>query len=156
MEFVQDYATLLPRLLPASIASPLLTLVTTALGITRTLQTHLTPFLTKLVTQPDVASILLVIAIFFISMKILDMMYRAVLFWINLVFQLVLYGGMAVLGIWIYTRGVEGFVEDVTDLGHRWMGEYEKYSDEVKMFQQQQEQQVRMKAETQKPRRGWR
>lgn len=151
-----DYATLLPRLLPASIASPLLTLLTTALGITRTLQIHLGPFITKLVTQPDVASILLVIAIFFISMKILDMMYRAVLFWINLVFQLILYGGMAVLGVWIYTRGVEGFVEDVQDLGSRWLGEYERYSEEVKAFQQQQEQQVRMKAEQKPSRRGWR
>ncbi|KAL6706473.1 hypothetical protein ACN47E_005412 [Coniothyrium glycines] len=155
MEFIQDYATLLPRLLPASIASPLLTLLTTALGITRTLQTHLTPFLTRLVTQPDVASIMLVIVIFFVSMKILDMMYRAVIFWINLVFQLVLWGGMAVLGVWIYTRGVDGFVQDVTDLGHRWVGEYEKYSEEVKMFKLQQEQQVRMKA-GQKQRRGWR
>lgn len=71
-------------------------------------------------------------------------------------FQLILYGGMAVLGVWIYTRGVEGFVEDVQDLGSRWLGEYERYSEEVKAFQQQQEQQVRMKAEQKPSRRGWR
>jgi hypothetical protein len=83
------------------------------------------------------------------------MMYRAVIFWVNLVLRLIFWGGAVVLGFWIYQRGPDGFIEDVTDLGHKWWGEYEKYSGEVKAFQQQQEHQVRMKA-GQKQKRGWR
>jgi hypothetical protein len=150
-----DYVTLLPRLLPPSIASPLLTLVTTLFGITRTLQTHLQPLFTRLVTEPDAASILVVVAALFISFKILDMMYRAVLFWVNLVFRLVLWGGVGLIGLWVYNRGVDGFVQDVQDLAGRWAGEYEKYSGEVKKYQQDQEAQIRLQAKQQQG-RGWR
>lgn len=150
-----DYVTLLPRLLPPSIASPLLTLVTTLFGITRTLQTHLQPLFTRLVTEPDAASILVVVAALFISFKILDMMYRAVLFWVNLVFRLVLWAGVGLIGLWVYNRGVDGFVQDVQDLAARWAGEYEKYSGEVKKYQQDQEAQIRLQAKQQGG-RGWR
>lgn len=151
-----DYVTLLPRLLPPSIASPLLTFVTTAFGIFRTLQTHLTPLFTRLVTQPDAASILVVVAALFISFKILDMMYRAVLFWVSLVFRLVLWGGLGLIGLWVYNRGVDGFVQDVQDLAQRWAGEYEKYSGEVRRYQQDQEAQIRLQAKQQGGGRGWR
>ncbi|XPS75163.1 hypothetical protein M3J09_007270 [Ascochyta lentis] len=156
MDFIQDYVTLLPRLLPPSIASPLLTFVTTAFGIFRTLQTHLTPLFTRLVTQPDAASILVVVAALFISFKILDMMYRAVLFWVNLVFRLVLWGGIGLIGLWVYNRGVDGFVQDVQDLAQKWAGEYEKYSGEVKRLQQDHEAQIRLQAKQQGGRKGWR
>jgi hypothetical protein len=89
---------LLPRLLPPSLANPILTLLTTTLGMTRTLHTHLSPLFTRLITQPDVATILALLAIFFISLKILDMMYRAVMFWINMAIRLVFWGSIVVLG----------------------------------------------------------
>lgn len=149
-----DYASLLPRLLPASLANPLLTLLTTSLGLTRTLQTHLSPLVTRLITQPDVATILALLAIFFVSLKILDMMYRAVMFWVNMVLRLVLWGSVVVLGLWVWNRGLDGFVDDVSGLMEYWGGEYEKYSGEVKKFQEQKEGQIRMKAEQRK--RGWR
>ncbi|KAF2833231.1 hypothetical protein CC86DRAFT_365182 [Ophiobolus disseminans] len=154
MEFIQDYATLLPRLLPASLANPLLTLLTTTLGITRTLQTNLSPLITRVITQPDVATVLLLLAIFFISLKILDMMYRAVIFWVNMVIRLVFWGSIVVLGLWVWNRGVDGFVDDISGLFEYWTGEYEKYSGEVKKFQQQEKGQIRMK--TEQKRRGWR
>lgn len=154
MDFIQDYASLLPRLLPPSVANPILTLLTTALGLTRTLQAHLTPFLTRLITQPDIASILLLLVALFISMKVLDMLYRAVLFWINLALRLAFWGGILALGMWVWTRGPEGFVEDVTDLGEYWMGEYQRYSGEVAGFKRQKEEQIRLQAA--KKGRGWR
>jgi hypothetical protein len=153
-----DYAPLLPRLLPPSIASPLLTLLTTTLGISRTLQTHLTPLLTRAITQPDIATILALLAIFFISLKVLDMMYRAVMFWVRMAFRLVFWGAIVVLGLWVWNRGADGFVEDVAGLVEYWTGEYEKYSGEVKKFQVQNEDRIRMKA-GQRQRgggRGWR
>ncbi|KAF1915188.1 nuclear pore assembly and biogenesis-domain-containing protein [Ampelomyces quisqualis] len=153
MDFIQDYASLLPRLLPSSIASPLLTLVTTALGLTRTLQTHFSPLLTRLVTQPDIASILALLAMFFISLKILDMAYRAVMFWVNMALRLVFWGVVVVLGMWMWNRGVDGFVEDVGGLVDYWTGKYEKYSGEVKGFRERERGQIRVKAEQR--RRGW-
>ncbi|KAH7414257.1 nuclear pore assembly and biogenesis-domain-containing protein [Phaeosphaeria sp. MPI-PUGE-AT-0046c] len=148
-----DYASFLPRLLPSSLASPLLTLVTTGLGLTRTLQTHLTPLLTRVVTQPDIATILALLAIFFISLKILDMAYRAVMFWVNMVIRLVFWGGIVVLGMWIWNRGPDGFVEDIGGLFDFWSGEYEKYSGEVKSYREHEQGQIKMKAEQKK--RGW-
>ncbi|KAF2856116.1 hypothetical protein T440DRAFT_438803 [Plenodomus tracheiphilus IPT5] len=154
MEFIQDYATLLPRLLPPSLANPLLTLLTTTLGLTRTLQSHLTPFLTRLITQPDIASILLLLIALFVSMKVLDMLYRAVLFWINLALRLVFWGAVVGLGVWVWSRGPEGFVQDVQGLGEYWVGEYRRYSGEVEGFRRQKEEQIRMQAA--RKGRGWR
>ncbi|KAL1791950.1 hypothetical protein ACET3X_009701 [Alternaria dauci] len=158
MDFIQDYAALIPRFLPPSFASPLLQLLTTFLGISRTLTTHLSPLLNKLITQPDVATVLALLAIFFISLKILDMMYRAVIFWVNLALRLALWGGILVVGFWVYNRGPEGFVQDVQGLVEYWLGQYEMYSQEVKGFQQQKEDQIRMRAsaQQQQKRRGWR
>ena len=44
------------------------------------------------------------------------MMYRAVIFWVNLALRLVFWGGILVVGFWVYNRGPEGFVEDVQGL----------------------------------------
>ena len=84
------------------------------------------------------------------------MMYRAVMFWVNMVFRLVFWGAIVMLGLWMWNRGVEGFVEDVQGLGEYWVGEYEKYSGEVKAFQKQKEDQVRIKAGQKNRGRGWR
>ncbi|KAH3941681.1 hypothetical protein HBH98_121450 [Parastagonospora nodorum] len=154
MDFIQDYASLLPRLLPMSLANPLLTLLSTGLGITRTLQTHLNPLITRLVTQPDVASILALIVILFLSLKILDMMYRAVMFWINMFIRIAIWGSVLVVGLWVYNRGPEGFVEDVSGLAEFWMGEFQKYTGEVKEYRESEKSQIKMKAEQRK--KGWR
>ncbi|CAO2650374.1 Nn.00g016660.m01.CDS01 [Neocucurbitaria sp. VM-36] len=151
-----DYVSLLPRLLPPSLYNPLLTVLTTTFGLMRTLQSHLSPLLTRLITQPDVASILALLAIFFISLKILDMMYRAVMFWVNMALRLVFWGAIVFVGLWVYNRGVDGFVEDLQGLGEHWMGEYQKYSGEVKAFQKQKEDQIRFQAGQKQRGRGWR
>jgi hypothetical protein len=82
------------------------------------------------------------------------MMYRAVMFWVNMVIRLVFWGSILVLGMWVYNRGVDGFVEDVSGLMEYWGGEYEKYSGEVKRYQEVEKGQIKMKAEQRK--RGWR
>ncbi|KAJ4367632.1 hypothetical protein N0V83_007217 [Neocucurbitaria cava] len=150
------YATLLPRLLPPSLYNPVFTVLSTTFGMMRTLQSHLSPLFTRLITQPDVASILALLAIFFISLKILDMMYRAVMFWVNMVLRLLFWGTILFVGLWVYNRGVDGFVEDAQHLVQYWVGEVEKYSGEVKAFQQQKEDQMRFQAAQKQRGRGWR
>lgn len=46
-------------------------------------------------------------------------------------------------------------MEDVQGLGAYWLGEYEKFSGEVKGMQREKEEQIRVQA-GQKGRRGWR
>lgn len=77
------------------------------------------------------------------------MAYRAVLFWISLAYKLVMFSAIVTLGLWVYSRGVDGFVEDVGDLGNYWMGQYEKFSDEVNYYQSKKEDQIR------KQNKGW-
>jgi hypothetical protein len=74
------------------------------------------------------------------------------MFWINMFIRLVFWGSIVVLGLWVYNRGPEGFIEDISGLAEYWMGEYEKYSSEVKDFSEKS--QIKMKAEQR--RRGWR
>jgi hypothetical protein len=81
------------------------------------------------------------------------MMYRAVMFWVNMALRLVFWGAIVMLGMWLWNRGVDGFVDDVGGLVEYWTGQYEKYSGEVKMAKEQKEGQIRMKAEQQ---RRWR
>lgn len=141
-----DYITLLPRFLPPSVASPLLTIFTSAFGILRALQVHLSPLLTKIVTQPDVASILALIAIFLISLKILDMAYRAVMFWVKLVIKLAFWGTVVGVGFWVYNRGPEGFMGDLSELGGYWLGQYEKFARDAKGWQKAEEAQIKFQA----------
>lgn len=82
------------------------------------------------------------------------MAYRAVMFWVMLVYRLVIWGLVVGVGVWVWQRGVEGFVEDVKGLGEVWAGEYQRFSGEVKAYQSQKEQQIRM--DQNKGRRGWR
>lgn len=156
INIASDYANVLPRFLPPSLLNPLLTVLTTSFGILKTLQTHLSPLLLRLTTQPDIASLALLLIILFVSFKILDMAYRAVVFWISLVFKLVMWGGIIVLGFWVYNRGVDGFAEDVRELVEFWSGEYERYEGEVKRFKGMKEEQIRVRQGGKgSGRRGW-
>jgi hypothetical protein len=71
------------------------------------------------------------------------MAYRAVMFWVFLAYRLVVWGAIITIGLWVYNRGLEGFVDDVRDLADYWTEQYQKYSDEVKYFQSQKEEQIR-------------
>ncbi|KAF2691087.1 hypothetical protein K458DRAFT_474066 [Lentithecium fluviatile CBS 122367] len=146
MDFVQDYITLLPRFLPPSVANPLLTLVTTLFGIMRALQTQFSPLIARIITQPDVASILALLAILFISLKILDMAYRAVIFWVKLVVKVVFSVAVLGVGFWMWNRGLDGFVEDLQGLAEYYMREYERFKGEANGWQMQEEAKVRFQA----------
>jgi hypothetical protein len=71
-----------------------------------------------------------------------------------MVIRLALWGSMAVLGLWVYNRGIDGFVRDVQDIAQTWMGSYEKYSNEVKRYQAEKEGQIRMQAGQQAAQQG--
>jgi hypothetical protein len=141
-----EYITLLPRFLPPSLATTAIQVFTSIFGVAHALQTFLTPQLAKFVAQPDVFSILALLAIFFISLKIVGMMYRWVMFWVTMVLQLVMWAAMVGVGLWVWNRGVDGFLGDVKDLGMYWLGEYEKFAGEAKGWKDAHEEQIRFQA----------
>ena len=59
------------------------------------------------------------------------------------------------LGLWVYNRGVDGFVSDVEELGMYWWGEYERFSGEAKGWQREQERKVRFNAANNGKRKGF-
>ncbi|KAF2202689.1 hypothetical protein GQ43DRAFT_430519 [Delitschia confertaspora ATCC 74209] len=135
MNYIQDYIHFAPKLLPPSVSGPLTTIITSFLAVSRTASTHLFPLLTRLTTQlttqPDLASVLLLLALLFLSFKVLDMAYRAVIFWVRLAVRLTFWGGLGVIGLWVWSRGMEGAIEDAQMMAQYWWGQFQEFQGDV-------------------------
>jgi len=83
----------------------------------------------KATQQPDIASVVLLLILLFISLKILNILFNTVMFWVRLAIKMVFYGAILGLGMWVYTRGPEGVVEDCQSLAGVWRGEYAYWKD---------------------------
>lgn len=64
-------------------------------------------------------------------MQILNMLWRWLRFWLSLFVKISLWAGAALLGMWLWARGPEGFVADVEDLVAYWQGEYRYYKSQA-------------------------
>ncbi|KAF2638088.1 hypothetical protein P280DRAFT_90781 [Massarina eburnea CBS 473.64] len=139
MDFIQTYAPYLSTYLPPSVFAPTIKMITTTFGVLKTLQAHLAPLLAPISTQPDIASAILLLILLLSSLKILNMAYRAVMFWLWLAVQLTLLGGILLIGTWAWKKGAEGVVSDVQELVRFWWGQYEMFSGEVEGWKGQAE-----------------
>lgn len=92
-------------------------------------EAYIIPLINRATQQPDVASVILLLILFFISLKVLNILVNTVMFWIRLVIKMVFYGLILGLGMWVYTRGPEGVVDDVQSLAATWRGEYAYWKD---------------------------
>jgi hypothetical protein len=133
MDNVQDILGYLP--LPNSILTHLTTHSTTYLTLFQRLQTirklchtqlinpllnHLIyPALLRLYNSPDILTIVLLGVLLLISLKILELLRRAVVFWVRMFTRLAFWGSILVAGVYVWGRGWEGALED----GQRWGGE---------------------------------
>jgi len=110
------------------------------ISLRSTLQTHiLTPFLhtfiypalLRLYNSPDILSVVLFAAVLLLSLKVLDMLRQAVMFWVRIVTRLLFWGTILVCGVYVWGRGVDGTVDDVRVYGGAlmdlWTREYDKY-----------------------------
>lgn len=102
-------------------------------GIISTLKSYLIPIIDQLSQKPDLATIALLLIIVLVSLKILDMLYQTVMFWIRLVWRVVFWGGLAALALWMYTRGPDGVAEDMQYLFETWNGEYQNFKDQERV-----------------------
>jgi hypothetical protein len=84
-------------------------------------------------TSPDLKSIALVLIVLFISLKVLGMLYRAIMFWVKLIFRVAVFFSLGMIGVWMYTRGPEGALEDATHWKTHWETEYQRWSRQQKL-----------------------
>lgn len=89
------------------------------------------PLIDRVSQKPDLATIALLLIIFFLSLKLLDMLWQAVMFWLRLVRRIVFWGGLALLGLWMYNRGPEGAMEDIGYWFDVWAGEYRYWKEQA-------------------------
>ncbi|RAL11418.1 Apq12 family protein [Aspergillus homomorphus CBS 101889] len=62
--------------------------------------------------MPDLVSVVLLVAILFISLKVLDYARRVVMFWVGLLWALIWWGTIVGLVLWVYLHGVERAAQD--------------------------------------------
>jgi hypothetical protein len=60
-------------------------------------------------------------------MKILDMLYRSVMFWVKWFFRVAILVSVVFVGAWINLRGWDGVQDDVMGLKRYWLDEYHRY-----------------------------
>ncbi|TKA80441.1 hypothetical protein B0A55_03387 [Friedmanniomyces simplex] len=123
MDVVQDWAAYLLNGNHAALTaySPYLYTLYNALHLARSWLLHLIDQVSR---KPDLATLALLLIIVLVSLKILDMLWQTLLFWVRLVRRLVFWGGMAALALWLWGRGPAGVVEDVRYWQGAWGQEY--------------------------------
>jgi len=107
-------------LLPTPLHGPVNFLTTMSSRLT----TVLTSLFSHIQQSPDVASIVLLMILLFVSLKIVNLLYRTIMFWIVLILKIAFYGSLAAIGLWIWSRGIEGVEEDIGNLTQLWKHEY--------------------------------
>ncbi|KAI4193836.1 MAG: hypothetical protein LQ348_002762 [Seirophora lacunosa] len=66
-----------------------------------------------LTEQPSLTSLALLAVLLIVSLKVLDMLRRAVVYWISVAIRLAMYAMALIVGMWIYQRGLEQTLEDL-------------------------------------------
>jgi hypothetical protein len=102
----------------------------TAYGYLNTARGYILPLIDQVSQKPDLATIALLLVILFVSLKLLNMLYQTLIFWIRMAWRLVFWGGLVVLGLWMYNRGPEGVGEDIQYWTEVWMQEREHWKNE--------------------------
>jgi len=74
-------------------------------------------------TSPSLTTIALLLIIILLSLKLLDMLWRAVVFWIQLATRIIFWGFIVAFGCWVWIRGPEGVIEDASVFIGTWKGE---------------------------------
>lgn len=97
--------------------------------ITSKIQAFILPLIDRVMQKPDLATIGLLLVVLFLSLKILNMAWQALMFWVRLARRVVFWGGLAALGFWLYNRGVDGAVDDAGQWANVWSKEYEYWKE---------------------------
>ncbi|KAI9819881.1 MAG: hypothetical protein M1827_006451 [Pycnora praestabilis] len=78
----------------------------------------LNALLSSISTQKaDLTSLVLVLIVLFLSLKLFGILWRGVIGWIVLAFRFAFYIAVCIIGVWIWQRGIDGFVGDIMGWG---------------------------------------
>ncbi|KAL8914666.1 MAG: hypothetical protein Q9172_007038 [Xanthocarpia lactea] len=66
-----------------------------------------------LTEQPSLASLALLAILLLVSLKLMDMLRRTIIAWIAFAVRMIMYASVALMGVWVYQRGVEQSLEDL-------------------------------------------
>lgn len=97
-------------------------------SVASTIQSWLYPIIEQVIQKPDLATIALLLVIVLVSLKILDMLWQSIKFWLRMVYKVAFWGAMAAMGLWLWTRGPDGVVEDIQHWSSEWSKNYEYYT----------------------------
>lgn len=61
---------------------------------------------------PDLVTVAILAAVLIVSLKVLDYMRKTIVYWISLAIRLAMWGLVALIGVYVWQRGVEQSVED--------------------------------------------
>lgn len=73
----------------------------------------LSAFLTNSTAMPDLFSIVLLVIVFYISLRVLDYARRVIMFWVMLAFRLVFWGSVLGFTWYVYRVGIDTAGRDV-------------------------------------------
>ncbi|KAL8795273.1 MAG: hypothetical protein Q9195_002284 [Heterodermia aff. obscurata] len=65
-----------------------------------------------LTDQPSFLTLVLLALVLFLSLKVLDVLRRTIIYWISIAVRLVIWGAIVGAGVYVYYRGVEESIED--------------------------------------------
>lgn len=99
------------------------------LSYTSILKAYTAPLINALTQKPDLATLALLLVIIFLSLKILNMLLSTVMFWLRLAARILFWGSLAIVGLWMWTRGPEGILDDLGYSGRAWSEEYKYFTD---------------------------
>jgi hypothetical protein len=57
------------------------------------------------------------------------MLVNTVMFWIRLASKIIFWGSLAIAGLWMWTRGPQGVMDDVGHWSGVWTEEYKHFTD---------------------------
>jgi hypothetical protein len=103
------------------------------LSYTSIIKAYTAPIIQAVTQKPDLATIALLLLIIFLSLKILNMLLSTVMFWFRLATKIIFWGSLAIAGLWMWTRGPEGVLEDLGHWGGMWTEEYKQLTERAKM-----------------------
>lgn len=103
------------------------------LSLVNSARSYITPLIEQVAQKPDLATVALLLVILFVSLKLLNMVYQTLLFWLRMARRVVVWGGLAALAVWMYSRGPEGAAADVQYWYDMWMGEYQRWKEQERV-----------------------
>jgi len=98
-------------------------------SVTRSFFNQITSFFLSLLdpqsnASPSWSTIFLLCVVLYLSLKVVDMLWRAIWFWISFILKIVFWLSIALVGLYTWNRGIEGTYEDLMYYVDYWMNEY--------------------------------